>query len=142
MGEIIVDTSGLYAVADRRDPHHAKAARFLRAQSEPRSLIVSNHVFDELMTLIKRRLGAPAALQMGMRLRNSRLVEMVVFTQAEEMATWRIFQKYHDKGWSYTDCACLALAQEREIWEAFTFDHHFEQMGLVSAVKALGRSWR
>src|SRR6185295_1384905 len=95
------------------------------------SLLISNHVFDESMTLVKVRLGMQVALQLGLRLRNSRFVEMIVFSAAEEQETWRVFGHYSDKAWSYTDCACLVLARQRNIQQAFSFDHHFAQMGLV-----------
>jgi len=130
MSAMIVDTSALYAVADRGDPHHNRAAAFLRAQAGVSTLVISNHVFDETMTLLKVRLSMHAALQMGIRLRNSRMIEMVVFGQEEEQATWRLFSQFADKSWSYTDCACLALAQIRHIQQVFGFDHHFVQMGL------------
>ncbi len=131
MTTVIADTSGLYALVDRADPHHARAAAFLKAQAAPGSLLVSNHVFDETMTLVKARLGMEVALQLGIRLRNSRFIEMVIFGGAEEQEVWRIFSHYTDKGWSYTDCACLALARQRDIRQAFSFDHHFLQMGLT-----------
>jgi predicted nucleic acid-binding protein len=71
--------------------------------------------------------------RLGLRLRNSRLVELITFTNELEAATWRIFTHYLDKAWSYTDCASLALAQQCKLSQAFTFDHHFVQMGLSSA---------
>lgn len=128
---VIADTSGLYAVVDRSDPHHYQAANFLKAHAAVGSLLVSNHVFDETMTLVKARLGMQVALQLGLRLRNSRFVEMVIFSAAEEQETWRLFGHYTDKAWSYTDCACLVLARQRTIEQAFSFDRHFAQMGLV-----------
>ncbi len=131
MTPVIADTSGLYALVDRKDPHHAQAATFLKAHAAVGSLLVSNHVFDETMTTVKARLGMKIALQLGIRLRNSRFVEMVIFSAAEEQEVWRIFSHYTDKEWSYTDCACLALARQRDIQQAFSFDHHFTQMGLV-----------
>lgn len=131
MTQVIVDTSGLYALVDRTDPHHGKAADYLKLGVSNRALLVSNHVFDETMTLVKARLGMRAALQLGLRLRNSRFVETVVFSVAEEQETWRIFSHYTDKEWSYTDCACLALARGRGIQQAFAFDRHFAQMGLM-----------
>ncbi|NUQ36922.1 MAG: type II toxin-antitoxin system VapC family toxin [Caldilineales bacterium] len=130
MNAIIVDTSALYALADRNDPHHLRAAAFLRAQSGAHTLWVSNHVFDETMTLTKVRLGMHACLQMGVRLRNSRLIDLVVFGQEEEQMTWRLFSQFTDKAWSYTDCASLALSQLRDVRQVFAFDHHFVQMGL------------
>ncbi|GAB4395696.1 MAG: PIN domain-containing protein [Anaerolineae bacterium] len=128
---VIADTSGLYALVDRNDPHHSRAANFLKAQAGVGSLLLSNHVFDETMTLVKARLGMQVALQLGLRLRNSRFVEMVIFSAAEEQETWRVFSHYTDKEWSYTDCACLILARQRNIQQAFSFDHHFAQMNLV-----------
>lgn len=128
---VIADTSGLYALVDRNDPYHARAANFLKAQAGVGSLLISNHVFDETMTTVKARLGMQVALQLGLRLRNSRFVELVIFSTAEEQETWRVFSHYTDKEWSYTDCACLVLARQRGIQQAFSFDHHFAQMGLV-----------
>lgn len=129
---VIVETSGLYALVDRKDPNHPKAATYLKTITQPRSLILSNHVFNETMTLVKLRLGMAIAVQLGLRLRNSQLIEIAVFSAEEEFATWRLFTQYQDKAWSYTDCACLALAQHHNLTHAFTFDHHFLQMGLIS----------
>ncbi len=111
MTQLIADTSGLYALADRKDLHHGQAAAFLKTLTLADSLLVSNHVFDATMTAVKARLGMRAALQLGLRLRNSRLVEMVVFSPAEEQETWRVFGQYTDKDWSYTDCATWVLAR-------------------------------
>jgi predicted nucleic acid-binding protein len=131
--QVVADTSGLYALVDRRDPHHTRAAAFLKNHAAVEKLLVSNHVFDEIMTLVKARLGMQVALQLGLRLRNSRFVEMVVFSEAEEQETWRIFSRYTDKDWSYTDCACLVLARQRNLQQAFSFDQHFTQMGFIPA---------
>ncbi|MBI1295915.1 PIN domain-containing protein [bacterium] len=128
---LIVDTSALYALVDRNDPNHAAAASFLRGLTAQDTLLLSNHVFDEAMTLAKARLGVHVALQLGLRLRNSRIMQSVIFDEGMEMALWRTFSQYKDKAWSYTDCASLVLAQVRGIQEAFAFDHHFGQMGLV-----------
>lgn len=128
---VIADTSGLYALVDRKDPHYAHAVTFLKTHAAIGSLLVSNHVFDETMTTVKARLGMQAAMQLGLRLRNSRFIEMVTFSIVEEQETWRVFSHYVDKAWSYTDCACLVLARQRGITQAFSFDRHFDQMGLV-----------
>jgi uncharacterized protein len=131
MISLLTDTSALYALADRTDRHHAAAAACLARQAKSSRLLVSNHVFDETMTVVKARLGMQAALQLGLRLRASALVEWVVFTADLELETWRLFSHYVDKDWSYTDCACFALAHARGLSEAFTFDRHFTQMGLT-----------
>lgn len=128
--QIITDTSGLYALVDRKDQNHHLAARFIKQHSSPKGLLISNHVFDETMTLVKMRLGIDTAIQLGLRLRNSSFVELLTFGASEEMATWQIYCQYRDKEWSYTDCACFALAKQRDTTSVFSFDHHFTQMGL------------
>jgi uncharacterized protein len=128
---VVVDTSALYALVDRNDPNHTAAAAFLRNLTAQDTLLLSNHVFNETMTLTKARLGIHVALQLGMRVRNSRIIHSVTFDDGAEMALWRTFSQYKDKAWSYTDCASLVLAQARGIQEAFAFDHHFGQMGLA-----------
>ncbi len=133
MAPVIADTSGLYALVDKKDPHHLQAAAFVKTHASAGNLLLCNHVFDETMTLVKARLGMPIALQLGLRLRHSRFVELVIFSEADEQETWRVFNRYADKSWSYTDCACLVLASSRNLQHAFTFDHHFTQMGLTLA---------
>jgi len=36
-----------------------------------------------------------------------------------------------DKEWSLTDCVSFAVMQEKQINQAFTSDHHFEQAGFI-----------
>ena len=69
--QCIVDTSANYALVDRTDPNHRRAASFLTQWTKPGTLLLSNHVFDEIMTLTKARLGSHVAVQLGVRLRNS-----------------------------------------------------------------------
>jgi predicted nucleic acid-binding protein len=105
MAPLIADTSALYALVDRTDPNRSRAAAFLKAYGAEGGLVVSNHVFDETMTVVKARLGVHVAVQVGLRLRHSRFVEMVLFSQAEELATWRVFSHYVDQ-----DCGATPIA--------------------------------
>ncbi len=40
-----------------------------------------------------------------------------------------------DKEWSLVDCASFVLMRQREINEALTSDHHFEQAGFSRLLK-------
>ena len=44
-----------------------------------------------------------------------------------------IFQKSDHKSWSFTDCASFALMRELSVSEAFTFDRHFREAGLLAS---------
>ncbi len=129
---VLLDTSALYALIDRDDQHHIEVAHCLRElDDEGATLLVIEPVFIESMTLIKRRLGAAVALEVGRRLRASDIARAVDLTEEDRESTWAVFEQYADKGWSYVDCACLAVMQQHGIAEALAVDRHFDQMGIT-----------
>jgi predicted nucleic acid-binding protein len=127
---ILVDSSFLLAMVDRDDKHHPEVIDFLK-KLERATLLVTSHIFDEAMTLIKARLGSEIAVRTGQQLRLSTLFRLVYVTERDDEAAWEIFSQYTDKDWSYTDCSCLAMMRRLGITEVLSFDHHFDQMGTV-----------
>jgi predicted nucleic acid-binding protein len=127
---ILVDSSFLLAMVDRDDKHHPEVIDFLK-KLERATLLVTSHIFDEAMTLIKARLGSEIAVRTGQQLRLSTLFRLVYVTERDDEAAWKIFSQYTDKDWSYTDCSCLAMMRRLGITEVLSFDHHFDQMGTV-----------
>ena len=130
MKTILVDSSFLLAMVDRDDKHHPEVIDFLK-KLERATLLVTSHIFDEAMTLIKARLGSEIAVRTGQQLRLSTLFRLVYVTERDDEAAWEIFSQYTDKDWSYTDCSCLAMMRRLGITEVLSFDHHFDQMGTV-----------
>ena len=130
MKTILVDSSFLLAMVDRDDKHHPEVIDFLK-KLERAILLVTSHIFDEAMTLIKARLGSEIAVRTGQQLRLSTLFRLVYVTERDDEAAWEIFSQYTDKDWSYTDCSCLAMMRRLGITEVLSFDHHFDQMGTV-----------
>jgi uncharacterized protein len=41
-----------------------------------------------------------------------------------------------DKAWSITDCVSFTIMQDRDLTDALTADHHFEQAGFVALLKS------
>jgi len=126
----LVDSSFLLAMVDRDDKHHPEAVGFLRGLGKV-TLLVTSHIFDEAMTLIKGRLGSEIAIRTGRQLRLSTLFRLIHISEGDDEAAWEIFRQYTDKDWSYTDCSCLAVMRKLGITEVLSFDHHFDQMGMV-----------
>jgi predicted nucleic acid-binding protein len=52
---------------------------------------------------------------------------------------WRrgidLYDHRPDKKWSLTDCLSFIVMSDREMTEALTGDHHFEQAGFVALLK-------
>lgn len=55
---------------------------------------------------------------------------LAVSKEVEEKAL-DLFEKYDDKSFSFTDCISFVVMQDLRIQEAFAFDDHFVQMGLL-----------
>lgn len=138
-GDVFVDTSGWYAVIDRRDANHQMAEdvirRLLRAGHR---LVTSDYVVDEACTLAKARTGSPAATRLLDLLRDTRLVEWEWigserFTRAEAR-----FRKHADQAFSFTDCTSFEVMRERKLTAALTTDQHFRIAGLEPLLAGKG----
>lgn len=69
MTPVFADTSAFVALVDRRDKNHAGAKRFLRQLAKKRpALVTSTEVFDEVVTLIRFRVGYGTAVDVGEKL--------------------------------------------------------------------------
>lgn len=130
---ILLDTSALFASLDRRDPNYFQARVFLRKQRV--IYLVPDTVFNEAMTLIKVRLGSELARSTGEQILAGAPIRLYRLTPEDANETWRIFCRYTDKDWSYTDCSILALSRRLDIQEVFAFDHHFDQMAPLGLLR-------
>jgi len=126
MKRIFVDTGAWYALIDKNDPDHSAASFFLRTNKTP--LLTTNFIFDETITLLRRRLGWSIAADFGRRLKDSHFVSLVPVTPSDEERAWSIFLKYKIQDFSYTDCTSFAVMESHKIDSAFTFDWHFRTM--------------
>jgi len=126
MAQVLADTSAVYALIDRDDSYHRKAANILR--SLPRrgiTLLLTNFVVAESHALLLSRLGADMARDWLFK--QIWPVERVN-PQDEERAR-EIINRYTDKTFSYTDATSFAVMERLHLGEAFAFDPHFQQYG-------------
>lgn len=133
ISSLLIDSGALLAMVDAGDKYHRLAATFTR-QNSTAKFYLPETVFIETMVLIKARLGAQAAVELGARLTESVQFVVLPWTREERQATWQIFSRYTDKNWSYVDCSLLAAAHRLRIPAIFTFDQYFDQMPDVKRV--------
>lgn len=128
--DVFVDSAGLYALADHRDPAHAHVERIvgelLRAG---RRLVLTDDILDEAATLAMARRGGYAAL---------RLLEIPDLSGGFDLewigperftAAKALFHKHADHGYSFTDCTSFIVMREFGLTEALTTDRHFREAG-------------
>jgi len=130
MNAVFVDTGGWMACADRSDPAHLTCMAARDAALEAgRTLITTDFVVDETLTLIRFRLGLAAAnawwqqIDGSVRLRWER-IENDRFERARNL-----FFQYRDKDLSFTNCTSFAIMRELRLTTVITTDRHFRQVG-------------
>jgi predicted nucleic acid-binding protein len=127
MAQFITDSGALLALLDVKDKFHASAKQFVAA-NRTATFLIPEFIFAETMTLVKARLGARAAIQLGEQIQRSDQFHLIHLTDEERQAVWTLFSQYDDKDWSYPDCSLLALAQRMGLPTVFSFDRHISQM--------------
>lgn len=128
--EVLLDTSGLYALVDKNDAHHVAARKaVLTLVRQPRQLIVTDYIVDETVTLSRVRGGVHVALRV------LDLIEQSIGVRVERIGPDRFaaatayFRKHADHTYSFTDCASFVLMRELRLRQALTTDGHFPEAG-------------
>lgn len=130
---ITLDTSGLYALCNRRDPDHARAREVLLA--DPGPAVVPAGILGEVCYLLEQRLGL-ATLRAFLSDLDSGLY--VLDCGEKDLArVSELVYRYADLPLGFSDAAVVACA-ERRGGRVLTFDHrHFrvvEKEGRIQVV--------
>ncbi len=124
---VFIDSGGFLAVMDRDDPFHPAARDITaRLESTRAQLYTSNYIVDETSTLVRARTSHALAVKFLHSLRISRITILRV-TPVIEAEAERIFLRYHDKDFSFTDCTSFALIEASKLDAVLASDRHFSQ---------------
>lgn len=138
VADLFADTAGWANIIDPKQPYHALAANlYRRARQQRRKVITTNYVIGELVALLTSPLRIPRRAMIAFidGLKASPYVEVVHVDVALDAQAWRLLTQRQDKEWSLVDCASFVIMRQRNIVEALTTDHHFEQAGFVRLLK-------
>ena len=130
---IFVDTSAWYALEVEDDINHEAACKFLPtiASGKHGVSITTDYVLDEALTLLRSRRDLASATAFINKIRKSKSVRVFWIDEGLFEKALDIFQKSENKSWSFTDCTSFALMRELSVSEAFAFDKHFKEAGLL-----------
>jgi len=107
---LLTDSAAWLALYDHGDKYHVRAQRAFRDLAERQvNFVVTDYLIAEAITLILGRAGHATAVMCGEWLLNSPRVRIV----------------HAD----FVDCLSFVVMRRERLVDAFTFDHHFEQMG-------------
>lgn len=128
-----VDSFYLLALFNGRDAAHERA---IAASKELQGVLVTTDwVLVETADALSDPMNRSRCAQFIDDLRRSPRVEVEPGSRTLFDAGLSLYRQRADKEWSLTDCISFVVMQDREIIDALTGDHDFEQAGFRAILK-------
>jgi predicted nucleic acid-binding protein len=133
MTACFADSFYFLALLNPADAAHEVAGR--RARELRRPLVTTAWVLTEVADAMAAPPNRPLFLRLIEGFRTLRIVEVVPATPELFDRGIELYGRRPDKSWSLTDCISFVVMTERDITEALTGDHHFEQAGFRALLR-------
>ncbi len=133
MIRVFADSFYFFAVLNPKDQAHQKALEFAAGHEEP--IVTTAWVLTELADGLAATAHRGAFSRLVDRLRADPENEVVPPTEELMARGMALYDARPDKHWSLTDCISFVVMQDRQLTQALTGDHHFEQAGFKALLK-------
>ena len=127
------DTNFILALLNPNDQWHLKATAVSRDLDE--HIVTTTWVLMELGGALSSARHRQLFLRFIDRLAVQPDWEVVPATAGLFDRAVELFRTRPDKDWTLTDCSSFVVMSERNIADALTNDHHFEQAGFRALLK-------
>jgi hypothetical protein len=77
---------------DKSDVNHHAAVKFKDSLVHP--MVTSNYIADEVITLVRTRLGYEVAVEIGQKLWDEPIANLIHVTPQDERKAWELFVTY------------------------------------------------
>lgn len=130
---IFIDSSVFCAYANARDVHHKNAQKIINDVVSGRyeNGITTDYVFDETVTVTKRKANSKTAIEIGKFLLDSEIFIAKVDSMSFQKA-WELFQA---NDLSFTDCSSISFMELFGISKIATFDKGFRNIKGVQVIE-------
>ncbi len=126
-----VDTSGWFDLFTDDNPQQAEQVSKIW-KSKKYQFITSDFVVDELLTLMRSRGYDDMTGRAWNTITTS--AKRLSLSHDDVDETFRLFQKFDDHDWSFTDCSSYLLIKRHAIPFACAFNGHFKEFGIVAVL--------
>ncbi|MBN1102353.1 MAG: PIN domain-containing protein [Deltaproteobacteria bacterium] len=124
---IFLDTSAIYAMADKSDPNHAAACqKFDFALEKGERFVTHNHVLVESVALLQSRLGLQVAL---LFLEEAKAFEIEWVDEALHEEARSELERIGKRQVSFVDCLSFVVMKRKGVETALAFDPDFAEQG-------------
>ena|SRR3989344_7259028 len=130
---ILIDTSVLCAYYNSRDVHHKRAVEIIEdvVSKKYGKAIITDYIFDELVTVAMRKIGKPLSIEIGGYLLNSEIlifkINNIVFDKS-----WKLFKE--EQNFSFTDSTTVVFMETFSIKKIATFDKEFKKIKNIEVI--------
>ena len=133
---VFVYTSAWLALINKSDVFHVKAKNIrdilLRDNIQ---FVVTDYVVVEVANSLSKIPWRSSAIQLINSIQLSENIRVVEINKEIYNKGWELYSSRTDKEWGLTDCTSFVVMNRYATTEAFTNDHHFEQMGFNILLK-------
>ena len=130
LNRLFVDTGPILAAYRKRDQYHEKARCAWQELSGLRpKLYISEHVFDEVVTLLGRQSGYRIASDFSQSFLGKKDLEWLQTSKKELQQAGKIVGKFAGQQLSFTDAISIVLMKREKINTVFSFDEDFRFAG-------------
>jgi hypothetical protein len=133
MNRVFADAFYYFAVLNAKDKAHQKSLDFATRHRAP--TVTTAWVLTEVADGLAATAHRAAFPRLVARLAADAENEIVPPTEELMARGVEMYAARQDKQWSLTDCISFLVMHDRQITEALTGDHHFEQAGFITLLK-------
>lgn len=127
--ECFVDTSAFVALYHSSDQLHQDAIR-ISEQLDGYTFFISDAILTETFTILRYRIGFDAAHHFLETSLHDEHFKLVPIDQKVRQQTIKLLSSFSDHKISFCDALTVELMKALRIHDIFTFDKHFEMMGM------------
>lgn len=138
--KILIDADAWVAFIYRDDAHHERASELFDIFEHSKdSMITTNYVFAEAITVISRRAGHKRALAFIESLQSPASHLSVLYANAHiDSLAAAVFKRQTSKNVSFIDCANMAIMDELNLDAIFSFDKIYQKNNYRLATEVVG----
>jgi predicted nucleic acid-binding protein len=133
MKPVFADTFFFFAILNRADPLHPRAAAFSRNNRQLR--VTTDWVITELADGLSRIPDRERFMDLYRHIQLSPAIRVVPASRPLLDEAIALYASRPDKDWPLTDCVSFVVMRDEGITQALTGDQHFEQAGFTALLK-------
>ena len=133
----LIDSGVWIGASNPKDAHYRRAAAVLKAilKGEVGKVLITNLVFSEVVTYIRRKVGRRQSIEVARILLDSKHIEIIHIDEHVFNVAYHMFERYPEL--SFTDAVSVAIMRDRAIQHIVSFDKGFDSVREIVRLEAI-----